>query len=323
MKIIAHYSDGGTWPKDSDSLIHRVVEELWQKGYDLKLSETGWVVREPLGSHHVSFASDSDLIDYAAGRTSHTPPQSLSVEDSEKQGVLSSSASSSCVNSSSSLAPTSCEVSKDIDDSETVLLASVQQDKIAVKLVLGCFILGFLLTANGIFFKSLNFQSEEVDPVLATTQGTGGADPAANVAISQKSTVQKSLTVDDESNQFRLAAANSSNSGVRVSEVDDWNSASKVCIAQLEERFSARAPVLIHSQKNQPGETCYFIDGRDYCPYHSRGQAIFLYVDAADANAKTYACDVNIANMSIGNLRVVKADPGIVKFLVSEASLFR
>ena len=305
-----------------DPVIKRVVEELWQKGYDLQQSGAEWVVREPLGSKAVRLASDNDLIGYAAGRTRCIPPQMLSVAKPDNRVALSEPERVPDHHSSPPAdAPAPFLEIKVQDDQDALTWASWFPGKYASKWVLSCFIIGGLLVIKSIFSAGYFSPSVEEHPAV-TVPIEVKADTHKN-AVAPQNPPQKTWAVVDTGNYSGSATASTLNSGGRVSVTEDVSTASQLCVAQLQERFSARAPVLIPSSQSLPGEICYSIEGSDYCPYHSRGQAVFLYVDSLEASAKTYGCDVNVGNMTISNVRVVKADPGIVKFLVSESSFLR
>lgn len=291
--------------KPQDTLAQRIVEELWQKGYDLQQFGAGWIVREPLGGSPVQLASDAELVNYASGRARCAPAR-MDLMPIPTVAALPAASQLPVV------APHGEQNSTPVEPPE-LWLASWKPGKPLLRLISGCFILGILLTVVGMMSRHRSAPSADEALVPAeVTQATPNS--TKNAATLPPQSPEKTWQIEEVS--ATSGAAGSKSAAVKGAE--DMSVASALCISQLQERFSARAPTLIPSPKNQSGESCYAIDGREHCPYHARGQAVFLYVDAPESGTKTYACDVSVSQMTIGNIRQVKVDPGIVRFLVSE-----
>lgn len=283
------------------SQIEKIAEDLWLKGYDLQRTEFGWTVREPLGARTIQIGSDAELVDFAVGRF-NSPPKQKTTERASDSSRLAQPVEMHC-------APLPKKISN--------LISLGFQLKPKLLMIIGTTTL-VILIGIGFLLKGLKSAPPESPPMNEST-GKAGPHQGKPSAPTSLQSLERTWTVEPDQGTESFQVKGSILGMTQQSDRNDLTAASKLCMLQLQSRFSTGDLSLLPAPRSQSGETCYQVDGMDYCPYHSRGLAIFLYMDTQGAQTRTYGCDINVGSAKIGNLRVVNADPRIVRFLAVQS----
>jgi hypothetical protein len=278
----------------AEGSIQRVVEGLWQKGYDLRKAGAGWVVREPLGGSGIHLASDGDLIEYANRGYKACPAPAKTQTQRE------SSTSRAQVKPLVSAFP--------VDEFD----AKIAGPKVNTMAFLGGGAIVILLSiwTGSLFSQSGNFPN----------RSSSGEQGSEVVRIQKNGHVIHSPENDlAQRERPALAAPGNAESVVSAdSKVDskDLSSVSEQCVHQLEKLLGAKSPSLFINSRSSQLENCYLINGKEHCPYLSGHVAMLNYRDGSEAGQKVYACDVDLVSRTTGNVRLVPVNPDIVRFML-------
>lgn len=349
MMSIASHPMSSDLSETANGLTERIVEDLWQKGYDLKRAGLGWIIQEPLGSKKIELSSDVDLIRFASsgGRRQegatiideHRPPQ---IETTLMAAV---------------------SISPLVDDAvEPAIVADSVSAPRYFLLFLADLLAWFwkMRWMNGLHRVRARVWQPTTQALLATgvllllgSAWWNSREPDRNVeqdgiwaasielapvqAISSLSSTRVSAVPEEVAEAVSLVRSNSDRVVSRTvaveplhllpevsvgnSDVRDLSLYSERCMEGLKQRFGLTTLTLLVNVEGRHAGECYLISGVEHCPYVSRGQATLNYLDGVAGQPAVYACDLNLDKGAYGNLRHIKANPDIVRFITSDSGV--
>jgi hypothetical protein len=92
------------------------------------------------------------------------------------------------------------------------------------------------------------------------------------------------------------------------------------CAIHLMELFHSGPLALMVNAQARRATVCYVVDGKTHCPYVSQGRATLNYLDVESNPPNVYACDIDVSANALGNLRLIEANPDIVRFLTANGA---
>ncbi len=304
------------------NLVVQVVEELWQKGYDLQKAGMGWVVKEPLASKKIELASDAELFDYAAKRVKTNIPSAV-VRNPEVP--LSSLAATYTEN----VLPANIVPRHETGSASVALVmpTPVRNSRFRfglltmLALVIAGLVLGFGMNSHAV---------HESQHLLET----GGKSEKASGPVSTGEKNQQPTSKNDVSNglpppQQQQRQPVDIEQAVHVSETipterdssvteNDLTIPAEACVSRLREVFQASNLRPLANRRNPQSETCYVIQGKEHCPYLSGGRVTINFANGMQSPITVFACDIDVKQRSVTSLRVVDINPDIVRFLMTE-----
>jgi len=321
--------------------IGQVVEELWQKGYDLKKAGMGWVVREPLGASKIELASDHELLEFVGGGYKlaiHRPESHMGTESYHVTPINAASiaASPHPVRQASprlSAPPLPVAASSESLSLKQLMLDTWQEFvptrfRYWIAFALAIPFVLILAAESWRWYEQWMLATPndakavaQVTPVgLPPVPLEGSPDDRAPVESKPAVTMLSNATRFNDQPQPAVLLSVLPVKANKLANPQDLTLFADQCAIQLKERFSSGPLVLMVNAQARRATVCYVVDGNTHCPYVSQGRATLNYLDVESNPPNVYACDIDVNTNAVGNLRLIEANPDIVRFLTTHGA---
>ncbi|GAB1393977.1 hypothetical protein MASR1M60_21410 [Rhodocyclaceae bacterium] len=320
--------------------IAQIVEDLWQKGYDLKKAGMGWVVREPLGADKIELASDHELLAFVGGgyklpfrvpeNCPSSPPQnearsraaSIAATPPPPRQSSPRSAARTPAPAPALVLPEPFGLRQLMQETWQAFVPQQFRRWLLFSLI-GLFVLIAVSESRRWQDGGLSAVPDAVPIVQALPVEVA---PMPGTAIpAQRDAAELRTTPPLLSNALRIGDPPQSSVPLSVLPVktskpvnpQDLTVFADQCAIRLMERFASGPLALMVNAQARRATVCYTVDGNTHCPYVSQGRATLNYLDVESNPPLVYACDIDVSANAVGNLRLIESNPDIVRFLTS------